>query len=350
MFSQFSHLLQNIKSVVFPPINLSTSHSLVVYMQASLLFVLAIVTFGVCKKSHKAKHEGYLIHKKGHKKGKTYLKINKSTGKSKPHYWTAHKGQPKGQGDDYRDIDDNKWIEEEKIWMDKWDRVWNNIYSDADRKKLKPKHEAGGLELTEWEIFLEALDNRTEARIEEERMKNETRNFLRFFINPKHRRNRLKWVQTTKETEKVFLAHTFTNNLQESIHNMREKVRLKGLKKEKKPCEALYSCSWTALPNPKQASTTTAGTTMTFVPAFAPKITLTTTTTFVGTKPPEATVKPDPYRLWQPLIKDKTERDLLNNFLSKELEPLAWSSPSPSPGDYDVLSAAHNHRCNLNRR
>ena len=77
-------------------------------MQISLLFVLAIATFGTCKKSE-AKHDGYLIHKKGHKKSATYLKIQK------PH-WTAREAEPKQQGADYGDIDSlgNKWMDKEK--------------------------------------------------------------------------------------------------------------------------------------------------------------------------------------------------------------------------------------------
>ena len=63
-----------------------------------MLFILAIATFGTCKKSH-TKHDGYLIHKKGHQKSASYLKMKKSRRKLKA------KVEPKEQGADFNDVD-----------------------------------------------------------------------------------------------------------------------------------------------------------------------------------------------------------------------------------------------------
>ena len=269
-------------------------------MRITLLFVLAIATFGNCKKSHK-KHAGYLIHKKGHKKSATYLKIQK------PH-WTAREAEPKQQGADYGDIDSlgNKWMDKEKKWMDTWDDFWEEIYLEAKNEKSKPKFESE-TEMGDWDILMDTLrgtNSTKKARIEEQKMKAKTREYIRFFIYPKHRRRGLKWVQTTTDTEEVFLAHTVVKNLHESMHNVREKE-----KKEKRPCDATYSCSWTTHAT-TEASTTTA-----------------------GTQPPATTFNPD--TLWPPLIKDRKEREKLNSLLGKELGYLTWKPKPPKKKDFN---------------
>ena len=322
LFSQFSHLLQNIKSVVFVPIKLSTSYILEVYMQISLLVVLAIATFGDCKKSHKAKPEGYLIHKKGDKKGATYLKIKKSHGKSKHNYWTAHEAQPKGEGADYRDIDNDKWIAMEQKWMDKWDAAWNKLYADAENEKLKPKPEAARDPDSQrtWLPLMDALRNKTEADIEVEKMKTETRDYMRHFINPNYRR-RVKWVQTTSDTEELFLAHTLTKKVHDTMDNVRKKMD-----KEKRPLQPTTQ---------------------------APTWSLAPPTTTGGSEPTATTTWPAPATPW-PTV-DKKERQFLNNILDKELKILTWKPPPPKKkalhSDYDYGGVREYYDgCWINKR
>ena len=211
-------------------------------MQASLIFLLSFATFGDCKKSHKAKHEGYLVHTKSHKKGTvTYLKINKSHGKSKHHYWTAHENQPKGQGLDYRDIDNDKWVAKEKKWMDKWDEIWDELYANAEEENSKPKPEAAEdpntnshtmsqdrLGWKTWVPLMDALRNKTKAKIEEEKIKNKTLDYMRLFIHNDYRR-RVKWVQSTEDTQEIFLTHTFYKNFHQSMDEVRKKGGIKKL-------------------------------------------------------------------------------------------------------------------------
>ena len=237
-------------------------------MQISLLFVLAIATFGNCKKSQ-AKHNGYLTHKKGQKK-------------------------PEERGADFNHIDRMaSWEKKEKWWMDKWDTEWEKIYSEAEIEKSKPKPESGR-EMEGWDILMNALRDTDKAKIEVQKMRNQTCEYIRFFVNPKYKRS-LKWVQTTTDTENIFLAHTTARYLQESIHH----VKKKG-KKEKRPCDATHSCSWTTHAT-TEASTTTA-----------------------ETPPPGTTT------LWPPLIEDRKEREFVNSFLSRELEQLTWNPNKPS--------------------
>ena len=256
-------------------------------MRITLLFVLAIATFVNCKKSE-AKHDGYLIQKKGHKKSATYLKMKKSRRKLRAKF------EPKEPGADFNDIDIMaSWEKKEKHWMDKWDTEWEKIYSEAKIEKSKPKPEAGR-EMEGWDILMDALRDTNKAKIEVQKMRNQTCEYIRFFVNPKYKRS-LKWVQTTTDTENIFLAHTTARYLQESIHH----VKKKG-KKEKRPCDATHSCSWTTHAT-TEASTTTA-----------------------ETPPPGTTT------LWPPLIEDRKEREFVNSFLSRELEQLTWNPNKPS--------------------
>merc|ERR1711974_522300 len=147
-------------------------------MQIALLFVVGIVSLGSGKKSHaKSVAVGYLIHKKGHKKSATYLKIKKSHKKPKanlaihevepkghgvdynlkiqkahrkpsqvprltwevrkPFYrkpkenLTIHEVEPKEQGADYKAfVSLVTWQEKEKWLMDMWDTAWEELYGD----------------------------------------------------------------------------------------------------------------------------------------------------------------------------------------------------------------------------
>ena len=293
-------------------------------MQILLLFVLAIATLGNCKKSH-AKHAGYLIHKKGHKKSAGYLIHTKGPKKSATYlkiqesHWTVREAKPKKQGADYRDNDSlgTKWPERENKWMDTWDKFWGQIYEEAKNEKLKPKSESE-TEKGSWDILIDAVrgtssNNENEARREEQKMRNNTRDYMRLFIDPKYKRRGVKWVQTTTETEEVFLTHTFVQNIHESMHNVREKE-----KKDRGPCAMTHSCSWTTH---AEASTTT---------------TESSTTTEATTQQPRTPF--DPVSLWPGhLIKDQKERDRLNSFLGKELEHLTWKPRPPKDaihGDY----------------
>merc|ERR1711974_529486 len=122
--------------------------------------------------------------------------------------WTTQEVQPKGQGADYRDIDN-----------DKWDAAWNQLYADAEDEKSKPKPEAAKdpnsqMGWKTWVPLMDALRNKTEADIEVEKMKSKTRDYIRMFIHPKYRRH-VKWVQTTVDTEEIFLSHTIVENVHE---------------------------------------------------------------------------------------------------------------------------------------
>ena len=258
-------------------------------MQILLLFVLAIATFGTCKKSH-AKHDGHLVHKKGHKKSATHLKMKKSHRKLKP------KVEPKEQGADYNDIGRvANWEEKEKEWMDKWDTEWERIYSQAKIENLKPKPESGR-EPEGWDSLMDALRDRDKAKDEEQKIRNITREYIRFFVNPDHKRPGLKWVQTTEDTEDVFLVHTVAKYLQDSI----EQVKRRG-KKEKRPCDATHTCSWTTHSQPIPTHSTTEASTTTAATTF------------------------NPAQLWEPLIKDPQERKFVNSFINRELGQRTWT-------------------------
>ena len=111
-------------------------------MQISLLFVLAIATFGNCKKSHEAKHKGYLIHKKGPKKTATYLKIKKSHRKSKANL-TTHGVEPTRQGADYDNIESLDTYEKKEKWLlDMWNDAWDRLGEQVKSEQAKPKPES----------------------------------------------------------------------------------------------------------------------------------------------------------------------------------------------------------------
>ena len=103
-----------------------------------LLFLATFATFGDCKKSG-----GNLTHKKGHKKGGTYLKTKKSGRKSKANI-TGHEVEPKEEGTDYSDLDslaNMDWERKEKYWMDTFEKQWKKLGSQAESEMSKPKSE-----------------------------------------------------------------------------------------------------------------------------------------------------------------------------------------------------------------
>ena len=243
-------------------------------MQISLLFVLAIATFGTCKKSE-AKHDGYLIHKKGHKKAATYLKINKKHHRKSKSNLTRHEVKPKEQGADYDDIDSlDTWEKREQWLFDTWNDAWDlvsklfgeensKVYPVDSKKSNQPKPEA---ELDpnsqeakwrrEWDTFRDAIlgttstneTDYTEAGMGinqwKEKVEKEegTLEEACFFIRPKHRRRGLKWIQSTVETDKVFLTHKITADVQESL------FRAMGGNKgniDDKSCNETYRCFMT---------------------------------------------------------------------------------------------------------
>ena len=289
-------------------------------MQIALLFLLAsFATFGDCKKSHHAKSDGHLTHKKGHKKahkkGATALKTNKSDRKSK-----AREVEPKIEGTDYIDmLATMGWEKREKHWMGKWEGQWNKLNSHAEKEMSKPKSEHGrdpNSQMEGWDILMDALRDTNVSKIEEQRVKNALRKYIRFFINPKHRRRGVKWSQTTTDTESVFLTHTISQYLQELIHTLEKR------EKKKKSCVETYSCSWTT-----RATTTT--------PAIqATRGTMTTpSSTTAGTQPPLT---------WPPLIKDNKERKFMNSFLHTELGRLSWK-PRTEETKRDASHSDYGH-------
>ena len=250
-------------------------------MQILLLFVLATATFGTCKKFH-AKHDGYLIHTKS----ATYLKINKSHRKSKSKF-TTHEVKPKEQGADYDDIDSlDTWKEQEKWLFDMWDDAWDRVkdYVEQENSKVQiaklksskqPKAEAEpdpnsqeAKWTREWDILVDTILGTTstneadytekDMKLKQLKRKAEDRvlDEAAFFIRPKHRRRGLKWIQSTVETDKVFLAHKIEADVEESLYI--EMAERKG-KIVDKSCNETYRCFMTT-----QATTMTTATSLSF--------------------------------------------------------------------------------------
>ena len=254
-------------------------------MQISLLFVMAFATFGNCKKSQ-AKSAGYLIHKKGHKKGATYLKMKKSHRKSKFNLIT-HDVEPKEQGEDYDHIDDLDTVAKKEKWLlDMWNEAWERLKAEGKMERAKPEPEA---ELDpnsqeakwqrEWDILMDAIlgpASTNEAEVESsgekivEEYKDEALDRARFFIRPQHRRRGVKWIQTTKETDRLFLMYKMRDDIQETMFRVMKKKS--GQQMDDKSCNETFRCFMTT---PSMTTMTTAmpGVTTTKSPQNVPKST-----------------------------------------------------------------------------
>ena len=115
-----------------------------------------------------------------------------------------------------------------------WDDAWTLLKVKAESKKWKLSKQEAELDpnsqeakwMREWEILMDLILDTTstnEAEIEGEEIKygeyrNEALDQMRFFIHPQHRRHSLKWVQSTKETDILFLAYKMTDDLHEIMY------------------------------------------------------------------------------------------------------------------------------------
>ena len=194
-------------------------------MQISLAFVLAIVTLDNCKDPH-AKSGGYLIDKKGQKKD--------SHRKSKANLTSHEVEPPRIDSSDFDSLD--TVAAKEKWLLGMWEDAWNRLKVEAISKKSKEEAEVEpnseeGRWMKEWEMLMEAIlgttsTNANEAEVEGERIpgeikyRDEALNRIRFFIRPQFRRRSLKWTQSTKETDILFLAHLITNDLHETMYRV----------------------------------------------------------------------------------------------------------------------------------
>lgn len=206
-------------------------------MQILLLLVLAIATLGNCKKHH-PKSEGYIIRKNGQKKDASHLKIKKTHGKLKVNL-TAHE-KPKGHGADYDDIAESldTWQKKDKWLMDMWNKAWDQLKAEVQSEQAKPRLEAEvernseeAKWMREWDLFVNAILGSTstnEAEKAENHVKDKMKikrkvqdqvlNQARFFIRPEHRRRGLKWVQSTEETDQIYLTYKIEADVEESVY------------------------------------------------------------------------------------------------------------------------------------
>ena len=198
-------------------------------MLTLLLFVAAISTLG------NSKFEGFVIQTRTRRRVSTHL--IKSLGKSKVNL-TAREEKEHGENANVDSLE--SWYKKKDDWlMEMWNDAWDVLTKEVESEDTKPRPESeveldGDEEKKEWEILVDALlgtstnavgngigYTRQRGRNEEPDVKRKVQDQVleqsRFFINPKYRRRDIKWVQSTDETERIFLIHKISEDVRESV-------------------------------------------------------------------------------------------------------------------------------------
>ena len=86
----------------------------------------------------------------------------------------------------------------------------------------------------------------------------------RFFINPKHRRRDTKWVQSTEETDQIFLTYKVVEDVQESVYRLIYEEAIDKSCNETYRCFLTTQAAVTTTPTPRPGSRTRFGESNTF--------------------------------------------------------------------------------------
>ena len=112
--------------------------------------------------------------------------------------------------------------------------------------------------MQEWDILVDAILG--PASIEADRAdkkivgkyKDEFIDQSRFFIRPEHRRRGVKWIQTTKETDKLFLLYKMRDDIHETMYQV---IGKHSGQIDDKSCNETFRCFMTT---PVMTTTATA--------------------------------------------------------------------------------------------
>ena len=265
-------------------------------MQISLLFLFLF--FGDCKKIQ-AKSRGYLIKTKG---GATYLIKTKKVNRTKT--VTEEKG---GDYDDDNDCDFASDFEldleedpldtvegKEKTLKETWDRFMEVVDRKEDMERSRPtpnRSKGSNVSFDEsspiiendqdpdsqesekdWITLVNFVRGKDSTNVNKEQLRNEAFERQRFFFHPKYKRKGIKWIQSTKETERSSFKYRMHIEFRESIDKIILRYPVSGIKRE--PSKHLWSPKPLAsppigptTPNPFSADHTDPVTTTWFVSA-----------------------------------------------------------------------------------
>ena len=236
-------------------------------MHISLLFVFLF--FGNCKKFH-AKSGGYLIKTK---EGGTYLIKTKKANRTKKVTHTAKREK----GGDYNDgydcdlaSDFELDLEEdpldtvegkEKTLKETWDHFMEVVDRKEDMERLRPtpnRSKGSNVSFDEsspivendqdpesqesekdWITLVNFVRGKDSTNVNKEQLRNEAFERQRFFFHPKYKRKGIKWIQSTKETERSSFKYRMHIEFRESIDKIILRYPVSGIKRE--PSKHLWS-------------------------------------------------------------------------------------------------------------
>ena len=236
-------------------------------MQISLLFVFLF--FGNCKKFH-AKSGNYLIKTK---EGGTYLIKTKKANRTKKVTRTAKREK----GGDYNDgydcdlaSDFELDLEEdpldtvegkEKTLKETWDHFMEVVDRKEDMERSRPtpnRSKGSNVSFDEsspivendqdpesqesekdWITLVNFVRGKDSTKVNKEQLRNEAFERQRFFFHPKYKRKGIKWIQSTKETERSSFKYRMHIEFRESIDKIILRSFVSGIKRE--PPKHLWS-------------------------------------------------------------------------------------------------------------
>ena len=238
-------------------------------MRISLQFlILTLAFFGNSKKS-KAKTEGDLIHRKDQKRRAPNMKMKKANGTSKGNH-TAERELGTDYQDDYvsnldlnLDLDLDTVDGKEKFLKKTWDELIEDVERLAEREKWGLKRQPGPLESNftndgsfdrwlstaveseqdpeseeDWNVLVNFVQGKDSANkkvssgkavkgknMTKEQLRDKEFERQRFFFDPKYKREGIKWVQTTKETERNSFSYKMYHGFREAIQTILPKKK-----------------------------------------------------------------------------------------------------------------------------